>query len=83
MSDERITEIMKDIHKPQICESLTKTRVYAGICRLLKPQTQTDGALMQSFQNGIIKASINVEELLDKEVEALDGLSIEWNTWSK
>lgn len=80
VSDERITEIMRDIHRPQNCESLTKTRVNVGMWRLLKPQTQTDDARMQAIQNCIIKASINVTKLLDKEGEGLDGQSIEWGT---
>lgn len=51
VSDERVSEMMKDIHRPQNCESLIKTRVNAGMWRLLKPQTQTEDAKMQAIQN--------------------------------
>lgn len=80
VADERVTEIIRDIHRPVNCESLTKTRVNAGMWRLLKPQTQTDDARMQVIQNCVIKASINMTKLLDKECEGLDGQSVEWGT---
>lgn len=60
VSADRILEISKDIHRPQNCEALVKTRVNAGMWRLLKPQTQTDDAKMQAIQNTVIKASINI-----------------------
>ena len=37
VSEERVSEIMKEIFRPNNCDSLTKTRVNPGIWRLLKP----------------------------------------------
>ncbi|KAH3705259.1 hypothetical protein DPMN_080327 [Dreissena polymorpha] len=80
VSEERVTEICKDVHRPVNCEALTKTRVNPGIWRLLKPQTQTEDAKMQSIQNNVVKASINIAKLLDKEGQNVDAQSLEWGT---
>ena len=80
VSEDRVSEISKEIYRPQNCDSLCKTRVNPGIWRLLKPQTQTDDAKMQSIQNHIVKASIEFVKLLDKNSESFDSQSVEWGT---
>ena len=42
--------------------ALAKTTVNQPIWRLLKPHTQTDDVKMQSIQNNIIKAAINLNK---------------------
>lgn len=78
--DERFSEILKDIHSPSNCECLAKTRVNCGVWRLLKPQTQTEDAKLQTVQNLTVKAASNVVKLLDKYGEILDQQSMEWAT---
>lgn len=80
VSEDRVAEICKDIHRPSNCDALIKTRVNPGMWRLLKPQTQTEDAKMQAIQNFVIKASVNIVKLLDKESTGLDSQSLEWGT---
>ncbi|XP_053398287.1 uncharacterized protein LOC123560776 [Mercenaria mercenaria] len=65
--EETIQEILKEVHRPQNCEALTKTRVNPGMWRLLKAHTQTEDAKMQLIQNCVVKASINIVKLLHKQ----------------
>ena len=76
--EETLTEMLKDIHRPQNCEALVKTKVNPCIWRLLKPQTQIEDVKFQTLQNVLVKASVNLAKLLDKESEALDSQSMEW-----
>ena len=78
VNDEKISEILKGIYRPSNCESLVKTRVNTAIWRLLKTNSQTEDSKMQAIQNLVIKASINLVKVLDKEGESLDSQSVEW-----
>lgn len=78
LSDLKLEELLKDIHRPENCFSLVKTRVNPCVWRLLKSTTQTEDSKMQAIQNLVIKGSANIAKLLDKEGEAFDGQSFEW-----
>ena len=47
---------------------------------VIKPQTQTDDVKMQSIQNNIIKASINITKLLNQAGELLGTSNFELGT---
>lgn len=78
VNDDKVSEILKEIHRPSNCESLVKTRVNTAIWRLLKSNSQTEDSKMQAIQNLVIKASINMVKLLDKAGDSLDSQSVEW-----
>ena len=80
ISDDRQNDLIKDTHRPNNCDALVKTKVNQSIWRLLKPQTQTDDVKMQSIQNNIIKASINITKLLDQAGESLGTSNVELGT---
>lgn len=80
ISEDKQSEMTKDIHRPSNCDALVKTRVNQGIWRLLKPQTQTDDSKMQGIQTHIIKAAACMTKLLDKCGESLDSQDLEWGT---
>lgn len=80
ISDEKQSELLKDIHRPENCSSLTKTRVNQGIWRLLKMNTQADDNRMQTIQNLVVKASCNIVKLLDKCGENFESQEIEWGS---
>ena len=80
VSDEKLAELVKDIHRPSNCDALVKTRVNQGLWRLLKPHTQTEDSKLQSVQNCIVKSAANITKLLDKHGEYFDSQDIEWGT---
>ena len=55
ISDERQTELVKEIHRPVNCQALVKTKVNQSIWRLLKPHTQTDDVKMKQFRTTSLK----------------------------
>lgn len=80
ISDERQTELVKDIHRPSNCQALVKTKVNQSIWRLLKPHTQTDDVKMQTIQNNIVKAAINVTKIMNELGQQVDPRLIELGT---
>lgn len=80
ISDERQNELVKDIHRPSNCDSLVKTKVNQSIWRLLKPHTQTDDVKMQTIQNNVIKAAVNITKMLNEAGETLGSSMIELGT---
>ena len=80
ISDEKLSDLIKNIHRPSNTESLQKIRVNQGIWRLLKAQTQTEDSKMQTIQNLMIKASICLTKLLDKHAESFDSDDIKLAT---
>ena len=68
ISDKRQTELVKEIHRPVNCQALVKMKVNQSIWRLLKPHTQTDDVKMQTIQNNIIKAAVNVTKIMNEGV---------------
>lgn len=77
ISDERQSELVKEIHRPSNCESLVKTKVNQSIWRLLKPNTQTDDVKMQTIQNNVIKSAVNVTKMLNEGGETMSSSMIE------
>lgn len=77
ISEEKQVDLIKEIHRSSNCESLVKTRVNQGIWRLLKSNTRTDDAKLQSIQTYLVKASTNVTKLLDKHGESFDSQDVE------
>ena len=67
------TDLVKNIHMPGYRFAMVKTKVNQCIWRLLKPQTQTDDVKMQTIQNDMIKASINVAKLLNEAGQSLNA----------
>ena len=80
ISDERQSELVKEIHRPSNCEALVKTKVNQSIWRLLKPNTQTDDVKMQTIQNNIIKSAVNVTKMLNEGGETMSSSMIELGT---
>ena len=74
----KIEAMLKEIHRPENCFSLVKTRVDSSVRRFLKSTTQTVDSKMQAIQNLVVKGTINIAKLLDKEGEAFDGQSFGW-----
>jgi hypothetical protein len=66
ISDEKYSEIMKSIARPENCTSLTKTRVNQLVWDLLLPQTKSFDSVIQQHQETIIKAASNVTKILNK-----------------
>jgi hypothetical protein len=66
ISDEKYSEIMKFIARPESCTSLTKTRVNQLVWDLLLPQTKSFDSVIQQHQETIIKAASNVTKILNK-----------------
>lgn len=79
LSDENLEEVCKDIHRPQNCDSLVKTRVNQGIWRLLKSYTQAEDSRLTSIQGVLLKASMNVVKLVEK-LGASDSEHVELGT---
>ena len=65
ISDEKFNELMKDIHRPENCTSLTKTRVNQLIWDLLCLQTRSYDSGIQQHQFTVVKAACNVVKLLN------------------
>ncbi|WAR19957.1 YG31B-like protein [Mya arenaria] len=66
LSEENLEEILKQIHRPQNCDSLVKKRVNQSIWQLLKSFTQAEDSRLSSLQGVILKASVNVVKLVEK-----------------
>ena len=80
ISDEKQTELVKDIHCPSNCNALVKTTVNQPIWRFLKPQTQTDDVKMQGIQNNVLKAAINFTKILNECGETMGQNMVELGT---
>ena len=61
LSDENLEEIVKQVHRPQNCDSLVKRRVNQGIWRLLKSFTQAEDSKLSAIQGVLLKASVNID----------------------
>ena len=70
--DDQQTHLVKNIHRPGNMFAIVKTKVNQCIWRFLKPQTQTDDVKMQTIQNDMIKAFINVAKLLNEAGQSLN-----------
>jgi len=64
--EDKYEELVKEIHRPENCASLVKTRVNQCIWRLLKSWTQADDAKWSSIQSILVKATSSIVKLLDK-----------------
>ena len=73
ISDDQQTDLVKNIHRPGNTLALVKTKVNQCIWRLLKPQTQSDDVKMQTIQNDMIKASINVAKILNEAGQSMSA----------
>lgn len=80
ISDERLSELIKDIHRPSNCEALVKTKVNQSIWRLLKSHTQTDDVKMQVIQNNVVKAAINLTKMMNEGGHSMEPRLIELGT---
>ena len=80
LPDDKLNDILKDIHRPENCESLVKTRVNQGIWRLLKMNSQADDNKMQAIQELLVKASSCIVKLADIGAEKFDGEDVDWIT---
>lgn len=80
LTDEKQSELIRDIHRPQNCDSLVKTRVNQGVWRLLKMHTQADDSRMQAIQDLIVKATSNIVKLVDKNGEKFDSEDMNWSS---
>lgn len=66
LSDENLEDMLKNIKRPENCDSLVKTRVNQGIWRLLKSHTQAEDSRLSSIQGVLLKASANIVKLVEK-----------------
>ena len=66
ISEDKLEELCKNIHRPQNCDSLVKTRVNQGIWRLLKSYTQTEDSRLTTIQGVLLKASANLIKLIEQ-----------------
>ena len=82
ISDDQQTDLVKNIHRPGNTFTMVKTKVNQCIWRLLKPQTQTDDVKMQTIQNDMIKAYINVAKLLNEAGQSLNADMLNLGTWA-
>ena len=65
ISDEKYSEIMKSVARPEPCTSLTNTGVNQLVWDLLLPQTKSFDSLIQQHQETIIKPASNVTKILN------------------
>lgn len=79
LSDEQLDEIVKEVHRPQNCDSLVKTRVNQGIWRLLKPYTQAEDSRLTNIQGILMKASVEVVKLVE-QLGAIESEHLELGT---
>ena len=77
ISEDKQSELLKEIHRPNNCSTLVKTTVNQPIWRLLKAHTQTDDVKMQLIQNNIIKAAISFTKILNECGESIGQDMIE------
>ena len=66
LSEENLDELCKQIHRPENCDALVKTRVNQGIWRLLKSFTQAEDTRLTAIQGVMLKAATNIVKLLEK-----------------
>jgi hypothetical protein len=66
ISDEKYSDIMRSIAKPENCTSLTKTGVNQLVWDLLLPRTKSFDSVIQQHQETIIKAASIVTKILNK-----------------
>ena len=64
--EEQLSSMVKNIHRPENCEALTKTRVNQLIWHLLKDTTKSEENRIQYKQNILIKASCLITQLLNE-----------------
>ena len=64
--EEKFSELIKSIDRPENCEALTKTRVNQLIWDLLSDFTKSEENRIQFRQNIIVKAACLVTKLLDR-----------------
>ena len=77
MSEDNYSDIIKNIHRPENCDSLKERRVNPGVWSVLRAQTQTEDSKLRGIQNCIVKASCNITKLMDAQAENLDESSLE------
>lgn len=80
LPDDKLSEMLKEIHRPANCETLVKTRVNQGIWRLLKAHVQADDNRIQSIQEIIVKATVNLVKLTNKLGEKLEPADMNTST---
>ncbi|KAH3860148.1 hypothetical protein DPMN_023039 [Dreissena polymorpha] len=76
LSDDKINELLKEVHRPENCEALVKTRVNREIWRLLRAQVQYDDNKMQSVQELLVKAASNLTKSVDKLANSTENPSV-------
>ena len=81
--DDMYAELPKNIHRPENCFALKETRVNAGVCSVLKSQTQMEDSKARGVQNVVIKASCNIAKLLDKAAPVIDKQMLDWGLRKK
>lgn len=82
LSEDNLNDTMKNIFRPENCESLKETRVNTGVWSVLRPQTQTEDSKMRGIQKCIVKAACNITELLDLSSSDLNRQSLKLGTTS-
>ena len=80
MSEEAYSALIKDIHRPHNCTSLTKTTVNPQIWSYMKPWTQTADVKMQNIQVAVVKSAINITKMMDKTGDTTDSQVLEWGS---
>jgi len=76
LSDDKMNELLKEVHRPENCEALVKTRVNQGIWRLLRAQVQYDDNKMQSVQELLVKAASNITKSVDILANSTENPSV-------
>ena len=79
LSQENLDEICKQIHRPENCDALVKTRVNQGIWRFLKSFTQAEDTRLTAIQGVMLKAATNIVKLLEK-LSSSDSEHVELGT---
>ena len=70
VSQEVVNGITNDLHRPENCHSLTKTRVNPGIWKLLKNHTQVNDNQMQGIQTLIVQTGMLIVQYLQTQAPA-------------
>ena len=66
LPDNKLSELLKNVERPENCNTLTKTRVNQLIWDLLSDYTRGEENRIQFKQGLVVKAAILVTKMLDK-----------------
>ena len=80
MPDDVYSELTKNINRPGNCVSLKETRVNQGVRSVLKPYTQTEDSKLRGVQNAVVKATINVNKMMDAGASTFYQKLMDWGT---